>query len=105
MILRTVGIDVGYGEVRALHGVSLFVNRGEIVAVLGANGAGKSTLLRCLSGLLKPRAGSIEFDGHAIERRAASEIVRLGLSHVPEGRGMLGELTVLQNLRLGAYAR
>jgi len=105
MLLQAKGIQVAYGEVAALHDVSISAGEGEIVAVLGANGAGKTTLLRCLSGLLKPRQGSIEFAGTSIVGRPPSKIVRLGLSHVPEGRGMLSELTVLENLQLGAYAR
>ena len=103
--LSATDLDVGYGGLAALHGVSFTVGDAEIVAILGANGAGKSTLLRTVSGLIHPRAGSIVFDGVPIEKRGAHEIVRLGISQVPEGRGLLAELTVLENLQLGAYAR
>jgi branched-chain amino acid transport system ATP-binding protein len=102
-LLDVRSIDVAYGEVAALRDVSLTVNAGEIVSVLGANGAGKTTLLRTVSGLLSPRAGSIIFKGRSIEREPAYRIVRAGISHLPEGRGILGELTVIENLRLGAY--
>jgi branched-chain amino acid transport system ATP-binding protein len=105
MLLQAENLQVGYGEMMALHGVSLNADAGEIVAVLGANGAGKTTLLRTLSGLLAARAGRISFDGKDVSRRPAHELVRLGVSHVPEGRGMLPELTVLENLQLGAYVR
>ncbi|TXL71363.1 ABC transporter ATP-binding protein [Vineibacter terrae] len=105
MLLQAEGLRVGYGEMMALHGISLQAGAGEIVAVLGANGAGKTTLLRTLSGLLSARAGRISFDGHDVSRRPAHQLVRLGISHVPEGRGVLAELTVIENLQLGAYAR
>ncbi|WP_414731401.1 ABC transporter ATP-binding protein [Vineibacter terrae] len=104
-MLQAEGLRVGYGEMMALHGISLEAGAGEIVAVLGANGAGKTTLLRTLSGLLAARAGRISFDGQDVSRRPAHELVRFGISHVPEGRGVLAELTVLENLQLGAYAR
>ena len=87
-----------------LHDVSLRVDRGEVVCILGTNGAGKSTLLRTISGLLPVRQGEILFDGVSIGGFAAERIVRLGLAHVPEGREIFGALTVGQNLRLGAYA-
>jgi branched-chain amino acid transport system ATP-binding protein len=105
MLLQAENLQVGYGEMMALHGISLEAGAGEIVAVLGANGAGKTTLLRTLSGLLSARGGRISFDGRDVSRRPAHELVRLGISHVPEGRGMLAELTVLENLQLGAYVR
>jgi branched-chain amino acid transport system ATP-binding protein len=105
MLLEAEGLQVGYGEMMALHGISLRAAAGEIVAVLGANGAGKTTLLRTLSGLLRPKAGRVRFAGTAIDHRPAHELVRLGISHVPEGRGVLAELTVLENLQLGAYSR
>jgi branched-chain amino acid transport system ATP-binding protein len=94
---------VGYGGVPALHGVSLEVRRGEMVALLGANGAGKSTLLRAISGLLRPSRGAVELQGSAIERRPAHEIVRQGMAHVPEGRRLFGRLSVRDNLLLGAF--
>ncbi len=102
-MLEVRDIDVAYGEITALRGVSLRVGAGEIVSVLGANGAGKTTLLRTISGLLAPRTGSIAFKGKPIGGEPAYRIVRAGISHVPEGRGILGELTVIENLRLGAY--
>ena len=103
--LEATGLNVHYGDLAALHAVSFTIGHGEIVAVLGANGAGKSTLLRTVSGLMHPRAGSIVFEGNPIERLSAHEIVRRGISQVPEGRGLLAELTVLENLQLGAYSR
>ena len=103
MLLEVNAIDVAYGEVSALRDVSLTVDAGEIVSVLGANGGGKTTLLRTISGLLAPRTGTIVFLGKRIDRQPAYRIVRSGISHVPEGRGILGELTVIENLRLGAY--
>src|SRR5206468_11064175 len=104
-LLEAANLEVRYGGVAALKDVSFSVGRGEIAAILGANGAGKSTLLRTVSGLQHPRSGTIRFDGSSIESMGPHEIVRLGISHVPEGRGMLSELTVLENLQLGAYAR
>jgi branched-chain amino acid transport system ATP-binding protein len=104
-MLKLHEVVAAYGPVVALHGVSLEVREGSIVAVLGANGAGKSTTLRAISGLLRPRSGSIEFDGQRIDRLSAEQIVSLGMSHIPEGRQLFGELTVLENLRLGAYSR
>jgi branched-chain amino acid transport system ATP-binding protein len=98
-------LTAGYGGVPALHGVSLEVCSGEMVALLGANGAGKSTLLRAISGLLRPSRGSVEFQGSAIERRPAHEIVRKGMAHVPEGRRLFGRLSVRDNLLLGAYGQ
>lgn len=104
-LLRVNEIQVDYGRLRALHDVSLEVPEGSIVALLGANGAGKTTTLRAISGLLHPARGSIEFDGKRIERVCADKLVRLGIAHVPEGRQIFAELTVYENLRLGAYAR
>ncbi|MGI8921565.1 MAG: ABC transporter ATP-binding protein [Solirubrobacteraceae bacterium] len=98
-------VVVAYGAVRALDGISLTVPAGSITAVLGANGAGKSSLLRAISGLVAPRAGSIVLNGRKITGMASEEIVRLGVSHVPEGRGIITELTVEENLRLGALWR
>ncbi|HTV71421.1 MAG TPA: ABC transporter ATP-binding protein [Rhizobiaceae bacterium] len=102
-LLSVQDLDVSYGGVQALHGVSLSVERGELVAILGANGAGKTTLLRAISGLLRPARGTINFDGKTISDRKVHDIARMGLSHVPEGRGLLAELTVMENLRLGLY--
>jgi len=94
-----------YGPVRALDDVSLTVKPGEVTAVLGANGAGKTTLLRTISGLVRPTAGSVMFDGTDITRKPVEEIVRRGMAHVPEGRGVITELTVEENLRLGGLYR
>jgi branched-chain amino acid transport system ATP-binding protein len=104
-MLQLHEVVAAYGPVVALHGVSLEVKEGSIVTVLGANGAGKSTTLRAISGLLRPRSGSIQFDGQRIDHLSAEQIVSLGMSHIPEGRQLFSELTVLENLRLGAYSR
>ncbi len=98
-------VHASYGPVLALQGVSLEVPAGGIVAVLGANGAGKSSTLRAISGLLRPSDGTIEFDGRRIDQMSPEQIVQLGISQVPEGRQTFTELTVLENLRLGAYSR
>ncbi len=100
-MLEVEGLTTEYGAVRALDGVSLGVSPGTITAVLGANGAGKTTLLRTISGLVRPKAGRIRFDGTDITAVAVDEIVRRGVAHVPEGAGAIGELTVEENLRLG----
>ncbi len=102
-MLEVQGLDAAYGEVAALRGVELAVGEGESVAVIGANGAGKSTLLRTISGLLRPRRGAIVFDGARLDRLPAYEIAALGIAHVPEGRRVLPEMTVEENLELGAY--
>jgi len=104
-MLQLRDVVAAYGPIVALNGVSLEVPEGTIVAVLGANGAGKTSTLRAISGLLRPRSGSIEFEGQRIDRRSAEEIVSLGMSHIPEGRQLFSEMTVLENLRLGAYSR
>ena len=98
-------VHASYGPFLALQGVSLEVPRGGIVTVLGANGAGKTSTLRAISGLLRPSQGVIEFDGKRIDRFSPEKIVRLGISQVPEGRQIFAELTVVENLRLGAYTR
>jgi branched-chain amino acid transport system ATP-binding protein len=97
-------LRVSYGGIRALKGVSLDVERGEIVTIIGANGAGKSTLLNTISGFLKPASGAIEFKGESIGR-IPSRIVKAGICHVPEGRLVFANLTVQDNLELGAYLR
>ena len=100
-MLRLERLTTDYGAVRALNDVSLEVRPGSLTAVLGANGAGKTTLLRTVSGLVRPTAGAVSLDGADITRTPVAEIVRRGLAHVPEGRGVIGELTVEENLRLG----
>jgi branched-chain amino acid transport system ATP-binding protein len=104
-LLELEGIEVRYGTIRALRGVSLEVAEGEIVALLGANGAGKTTSLRTISGLLHPVAGTIRFDGTAIQTMAAHRIVSMGISHVPEGRRIFPRMSVQENLEMGAYHR
>jgi branched-chain amino acid transport system ATP-binding protein len=103
-LLELRDVEARYGQVRALHGISLHVDEGEMVSVLGANGAGKTTTLRAISGTVR-RGGEIVFDGRPLRRRAPETIARLGVSHVPEGRGTFTELSVWDNLRLGAYSR
>ncbi len=104
-LLEVRDLDFAYGDVQVLRGVSLTVNSGEIVTLVGSNGAGKSTTLRNISRLLSPRAGSIVFDGHDLTELASHEVVELGLIHVPEGRRVFPEMTVLENLRMGSYTR
>jgi branched-chain amino acid transport system ATP-binding protein len=103
-LLELTDVEARYGPVRALHGVSLAVDEGQIVAVLGANGAGKTTMLRAISGSVK-RTGEITYDGSSLGRRGPEAVARLGVAHVPEGRGTFAELSVVENLRLGAYTR
>jgi branched-chain amino acid transport system ATP-binding protein len=104
-MLAVEELTTDYGAVRALDGVSLSVEPGTVTALLGANGAGKTTLLRTISGLRRPSRGTVTFAGMQITRMAVEEIVRLGLAHVPEGRGVVAELTVEENLRLGGLWR
>ena len=104
-LLKLSGLSVGYGPIRVVKSLSMHIAQGEIVAVLGANGAGKSTLLRTISGVLKPASGEILWQGRAIQGAAAHEIARMGIVHVPEGRGIFPELTVEETLRLGQFAR
>ncbi len=103
MVLELDGVVAAYDDVICLQGVSLEVHRGEIVTLIGANGAGKSTTLKTVSGLLTPRAGTIKFDGRTIAGRSPDAIVALGLVQVPEGRRVFPELSVEENLRVGAY--
>src|SRR5215472_6809763 len=98
-------VCAGYGDTEVLRNIDLAIAPGEIIALLGSNGAGKSTLNRTISGLLRPRAGSISFEGRSIDRAKPSEIVELGLIHVPEGRRIFPNMTVLENLDLGSYRR
>ncbi len=102
-LLEVKDLHVSYGAINAIKGIDLYVNRGEVVTILGANGAGKTTTLRTISGLLKPISGEIIFDGNAITQLPAHEIVSLGMSHSPEGRRVFGTLSVEENLMMGAY--
>ena len=102
-MLTVENLHVSYGAIKALHGVSLCVPKGSIVTLIGANGAGKSTTLRALSGLVKTTAGSILYDGQEISKLPAHKIVSRGLCHVPEGRMIFSNLTVIENLKMGAY--
>ncbi len=104
-MLTVSDLHLRYGKVTALRGVSLEVNRGEIVALIGANGAGKSTTLKAVSGLIRPSAGRIEFDGADITRASPRDILNAGIAHCPEGRRIFPHLTVRENLELGAYLR
>jgi branched-chain amino acid transport system ATP-binding protein len=103
-LLELTDIEARYGAVRALHGVSLTVDEGEVVSLLGANGAGKTTTLRAISGAVR-KTGDVTFDGRSIAKHAPEAVARLGVAHVPEGRGLFAELTVWDNLRMGAYVR
>jgi branched-chain amino acid transport system ATP-binding protein len=105
MLLELSDIEVRYGAIGALKGLSLSVETGEVVALLGSNGAGKTTTLRTISGLIRPAAGKIHFDGRLITGMPAHEIVALGISHVPEGRRIFPQMTVLENLQMGAFQR
>ncbi len=102
-MLEIRDLDAAYGDVMVLRGVQLGVGTGESVAVIGANGAGKSTLLRVISSLLRPRGGAVLFDGHRLDQLRPFEVAALGIAHVPEGRRVLPEMTVEENLELGAY--
>jgi branched-chain amino acid transport system ATP-binding protein len=103
-LLELRDVTARYGPIRAVHGVSLTVDDGEVVALLGANGAGKTTTLRAISGTVRT-GGQIAFDGRPIARRRPESVARRGVAHVPEGRGLFSELTVWENLRMGAYVR
>lgn len=104
-MLKVEEINVYYGNIQALKGVSLEIHQGEIVTLIGANGAGKSTLLKVISGLLKPKQGSITYMDQSIGGKAAQAIVKQGISHVPEGRRVFANMTVEENLELGAFLR
>ena len=103
VVLALKGIEAGYGRIRALHGIDLEVRAGEIVTLLGANGAGKTTTLKTISGLIRATAGSVTFEGQELVGKKASDIARLGVVHVPEGRHVLRGLSVRENLELGAF--
>ncbi len=104
-LLRLENLATHYGNIQALRDVSLVVHTGEIVTLIGANGAGKTTTLRAISGMIKPSSGEVFFDGQSIAGVSPHLLVGRGLSHVPEGRGIFANLTVAENLELGAYAR
>jgi branched-chain amino acid transport system ATP-binding protein len=104
-MLSIAGLRAGYGKIEVLHEVALSIEQGQIVTLIGANGAGKTTLLKTISGLIRPAGGTIDFEGESIVRRPPHRIVARGLSHVPEGRAILKRMTVLDNLRMGAYVR
>ncbi len=104
-MLEVRDLHVNYGAISALHGISLEVKQGEIVTLIGANGAGKSTALRAISGLVKPRSGVINFEGHNIAGLAAHAVVGRGIAQSPEGRMVFANLSVIENLRMGAYLR
>ena len=103
VLLSLSGIEAGYGRIRALHGIDLEVRAGEIVTLLGANGAGKTTTLKTISGLVRATAGSIKLEGQELVGKKASDIARLGVVHVPEGRHVLRGLSVRENLELGGF--
>ena len=104
-LLELQGIDAYYGHIQALRGVSLTVDRGEIVTLIGSNGAGKTTTLRTIAGVMRPRKGALTFDGKDLTKVPADRIVSLGIAHAPEGRRIFARMTVKENLELGAYAR
>ena len=104
-MLSVKDLEVHYGMIKAIKGVSFDVNQGEVIALIGANGAGKTTILHTVSGLLQPSKGSVIFEGQDITKIPAHKIVSLGMAHVPEGRRVFSQLTVLENLKLGAYTR
>jgi branched-chain amino acid transport system ATP-binding protein len=104
-LLEVKGLEVAYGGIRAVKGIDLEVDEGELVTLIGANGAGKTTTLKALAGLIRPAAGRIHYNGRDITARPAFELVRQGLALVPEGRGVFGRLTVEENLEMGAYSR
>ncbi len=104
-MLKVKDLRAGYGKVDVLHGISLEVNTSECVALVGANGAGKSTTLKCICGLIEARSGSIEFEGQRIDGLAGHSIVRRGITMCPEGRQVFAEMSVLENLEMGAHTR
>jgi branched-chain amino acid transport system ATP-binding protein len=104
-LLELTDVEASYGSVKALHGVSLHVDEGGIVALLGANGAGKTTTLRAISGTVRMTRGNVMFEERVINQFSPEDVARLGIAHVPEGRGTLAQLTVWENLRMGAYIR
>jgi branched-chain amino acid transport system ATP-binding protein len=105
VLLQLDDVHTYYGQIHALQGVSLEVRRGEIVTLIGANGAGKTTTLKTISGLLHPRQGKVSFEGRDISRTPAHQLVRAGIGHSPEGRRIFSRLTILENLKMGAFTR
>ena len=104
-MLEVKDLKVNYGMIQAIKGVSFYVEQGEVIALIGANGAGKTTILHTITGLLSPKEGSVVFEGTDITKIPAHKIVSMGMAHVPEGRRVFANLTVLQNLKMGAYTR
>ena len=104
-MLEVKDLEVYYGMIQAIKGVSFEVNKGEVIALIGANGAGKTTILHTITGLLSPKSGSVTFEGQNITKVPGHKIVSMGMAHVPEGRRVFANLTVYQNLKLGAYTR
>ena len=104
-MLEVKDLQVYYGMIHAIKGVSFHVNEGEIIALIGANGAGKTTILHTITGLLTPKGGQVMFEGKDITKTPAHKIVELGMAHVPEGRRVFAQLSVYQNLKMGAYTR
>lgn len=104
-MLKVTDLEVSYGMIQAIKGVSFEVEQGEVIALIGANGAGKTTILHTVTGLLKSKAGKIEFEGQDITKMPGHKIVSLGMAHVPEGRRVFADLSVYENLKLGAYTR
>lgn len=104
-MLEVKNMEVYYGMIQAIKGISFEVNEGEVIALIGANGAGKTTILHTITGLLSPKSGSVIFEGKDITKVPAHKIVSLGMAHVPEGRRVFAELTVYENLKMGAYTR
>lgn len=104
-MLEIKDLEVYYGVIKAIKGISFEVNKGEVIALIGANGAGKTTILHTISGLIRPKSGSITFEGHDLVKTAPHKIVEMGIAQVPEGRRVFANLSVLENLKLGAYTR
>ncbi len=104
-MLSVRDLHSGYGKIEVLHSLAIAIEQGQIVTLIGANGAGKTTLLKTISGLIRPTAGEINFEGENLARKPAHKITGLGISHVPEGRAILKRMTVVDNLRIGAYVR
>ena len=102
-MLKLIGVETFYGKIKALHGVSMAVNKGQLVCLLGANGAGKTTILKTIFGIVEPEYGTIHFNDKRIDRKDPEEIIKLGISHVPENRRIFPELTVYENLMMGGF--